>query len=333
MSRFLFWRLVWAALLAFVVASGGLVLARLAGGDYITQTLGLGARRDTVERLREAAGLDRPLLQQYGDWLSGAARLDFGESRLYQRPVGSLVVARTINSSVLALGALLLGLLVGLPLGIVSGSRRAGALRHLVRTVSVVCLSVPPLVGSLLLVWMAAVTGLFPIGGMTSTGSADASTAAWLGDVLWHLPVPVLALGLPLAAMLERVQSQAISEALAQPCIAAAVARGASRERALWKHALRLSAKTPIAIGGLMAGVLLSGSFAVELVTSWPGLGRLTYEALVARDVALVAGCATAGALLVSSGLVLSDVLLVLADPRTSSIDGSPLAAGGIARP
>jgi len=82
-----------------------------------------------------------------------------------------------------------------------------------------------------------------------------------------------------------------------------------------------------------MAGVLLSGSFAVELVTSWPGLGRLTYEALVARDVALVAGCATAGALLVSSGLVLSDVLLVLADPRTSSIDGSPLAAGGIARP
>jgi peptide/nickel transport system permease protein len=316
-TRFLARRVLAALLLAFVISSGGIALARLAGGDYISHALGLGARRETVAALREAEGLNRPFLQQYREWLGGVARLDFGRSLLYQRPVGPLVLTRTANSSIVAIGALLLGCLVGLPLGIVSGSRRTGVVPHIIRTLSVVCLSVPPLVGSLLLVWVAAVTGLLPIGGMTSIAGSEMSTALWIRDVLWHLPIPVLAIGLPLAATLERVQSQAIAEALEQPCIAAALARGVSRRRVLWTHALRLSAKTPIAIGGLLAGIVLSGSFAVELVTSWPGLGRLMYDALVARDVALIAGCATAGALLVSLGLVTSDVLLAVVDRRT----------------
>ena len=315
---FLVRRVLWAVALAFLVSSGGLALARLAGGDFVTQTLGLGAKRETIERLQEAHGLNEPFHRQYVDWLGGVVTLDFGTSQMYGRPVGELVLARTRNSVLLAAGALVLALLVGLPLGVVSGSR-TGVLPHLVRLVSVMCLSVPPLVGALLLVWLAAVTGLFPIGGMTSTAAGGMSVGVLARDVLWHLPVPILALGLPLAATLERVQSQAIADALEHPSIVAALARGASPRRVLWRHAIRLSAKTPIAVGGLLAGVLLSGSFAVELITSWPGLGRLTYDALIARDVALVAGCTTAGALLVSAGLVLSDVLLVLVDPRAAS--------------
>ena len=317
MSRFLLRRVFWALLLAFVVASGGLVLARLAGGDYVSRVFGLGARQATVERLRAAEGLDRPFVEQYVSWVEGILRFDFGRSLRYERPVGPLVLSRTANSAYLAVGALLLACCVGLPLGVFSGSGSGGALRQCVRLVSIVCLSVPPLISSLLLVWMAAVTGWFPIGGMSSLSSADASAPLRIRDLLWHLPVPVFALGLPLVATLERVQSQAIAEALAHPCMAAALARGASRGRVLWTHALRLSARTPIAIGGLLAGAVLSGSFAVELVTAWPGLGQLTYEALLARDVALVAGCATAGALLVSFGLLISDVLLALVDRRT----------------
>jgi peptide/nickel transport system permease protein len=316
-TGFLLRRVLWALLLAFVVASGGLVLARLAGGDFVSQALGIGARHETVEQLRAAEGLNRPFLEQYVSWLEGLFRLDFGRSLLYQRPVGPLVMSRIVNSAFLAVGALLLACCVGLPLGVFSGSGSTGILRQVVRIVSIVCLSVPPLISSLLLVWMAAVTGWFPIGGMSSLSSADASAPFRVGDLLWHLPVPVFALGLPLVATLERVQSQAIADALAQPCMVAAFARGASRRRVLWSHALRLSAKTPVAIGGLLAGVVLSGSFAVELVTAWPGLGRLTYEALLARDVALVAGCATAGALLVSLGLLASDILLALVDRRT----------------
>lgn len=314
-ARFLIRRLLWAVALAFVIASAGLVLARLAGSDYVSQTLGLGARRGTVERMRAAEGLDRPFIEQYAAWVKDVARLDFGDSLMYQRPVGPLVLSRTINSAILAFGALMVGCLVGLPLGVLSGSR-AGALAGLVRGLSVICLSIPPFIASLLLVWLAAATGLLPIGGMTSGSPDDMTAWQWMGDVLWHLPLPVLALGLPLAATLERVQSQAIREALTHPSIAAARARGASPTRVLWRHAMRLSARTPVAIGGLLAGVLLSGSFAVELVTSWPGLGRLTYDALLARDVALVAGCGTAGALVVSGGLFASDVLLAVVDPR-----------------
>lgn len=320
MSRFLLRRVLSALLLAFVVASAGLVLARLAGGDYVSYVFGLGARQQTVEQLRIAQGLDRPFLEQYASWVAGLVRLDFGRSLLYQRPVGPLVISRAVNSAVLAIGALLLACGLGLPLGVFSGSRSRGFLRQTVRALSIVGLSVPPLISSLLLVWMAAVTGWFPIGGMSTLASPDAGTSLRIRDLLWHLPVPVFALALPLVATLERVQSQAMAEALKHPCMTAAVARGASPSRVLWTHALRLSAKTAIAVGGLLAGVVLSGSFAVELVTAWPGLGRLTYDALVARDVALVAGCATAGALLVAFGLLLSDVLLAVVDRRTLEV-------------
>lgn len=316
MLRFLLRRALAALALAFVLASGGLVLARAAGGDYVSQSLGLGAKRETVERLRRARGLDRSFAEQYAGWLGGVVRLDFGTSLLYQRPVRDLVAARTANSALLAGAALLVACLVGIPLGLLSGSRPRSLAAQGVRALSALFLSVPPLIASLLLVWAAGVTGLFPIGGMTSLSSSGATGASWAIDVLWHLPVPVLALAVPLAATLERIQSQAIAVALADPAVAAARARGVSARRALWAHAFRLSAKAPVAVGGILAGALLSGSFAVELVTSWPGLGRLTYEALVARDVALVAGCATAGALLVSFALVLSDVLLAAVDPR-----------------
>jgi peptide/nickel transport system permease protein len=332
MLPFLARRTLAALGLAFVVASGGLVLARAAGGDFASISGGIGAKRQTIERLRRARGLDRPFVEQYTSWLGGAARLDFGTSLLYQRPVASLVAARAANSAVLAAGALLVACLAGIPLGILSGSRPRTLSARAVRLCSAAGLSVPPLIGSLLLVWAAGATGLFPIGGMTSASHDVLPASSWLIDVLWHLPVPVLALAVPLAAMLERVQSQAIGEALADPCVAAARARGVSPRRALWAHAFRLSAKAPIAIGGLIAGAVLSGSFAVELVTSWPGLGRLTYDALVARDVPLVAGCATAGALLVSLGLLVSDVLLAIVDPRAAEgavPEGAAVGAAG----
>src|SRR5688572_21007626 len=123
-------------LLAFVVASGGLVLARLAGGDYVSQALGLGARQETVERLRAVEGLDRPFVQQYVSWLEGVLRFDFGHSLLFQRPVGPLVISRTVNSAILAIGALLLACGVGLPMGVFSGSGSGGA-RQTVRAISI----------------------------------------------------------------------------------------------------------------------------------------------------------------------------------------------------
>ena len=121
-------------------------------------------------------------------------------------------------------------------------------------------------------------------------------------DVLWHLPLPVLALSLPMAATFERLQSQSMAEAVHQPFVLAAIARGVSARRALLRHAWPSSVRPICAVYGLAIGALLSGSFIVEFVTAWPGLGRLTFEALRARDVYLVAACAATGAAFLALG-------------------------------
>ena len=175
-------------------------------------------------------------------------------------------------------------------------------------------MSIPPFVGALALVLVAARTGWLPAGGMTS--GADLTGAAWLADVLWHLPLPALALALPLAATFERQQSTALAEALATPAVQAARARGVGEGQIVRRHAWRLSLKPVLALGGLAMAALLGGAFVVETIAAWPGLGRLTYDALRARDIPLVAGCALAGSTVLAIGLFVSDVLTAWADPR-----------------
>ena len=148
MGRYLLRRLGFALLLVFIVSSASLLLTQLAPGDITTETA-IVLDPEARARLRAELGLDRPLLVQYASWLGGLARLDFGRSLLYSRPVSSLLGERALNTAVLATAALLLATLVGVPLGIYSGSRARGIGPAVVRIVSVVGLSVPPLIGSL----------------------------------------------------------------------------------------------------------------------------------------------------------------------------------------
>ena len=310
MLAYLLRRLIFAALLVFLVSSASLILARLAPGDFSTTMLGDRARPEAIERIRAQYGLNRPVADQYRDWIAHAVRFDFGRSWLYDTPVATLVRARAANTAILAVTALAAATLIGLPLGILTGSRRAGLVTHAIRGTSLVLLSLPPLLTSLLMVLIAARTGWFPIGGM---GSESA-------DVARHLVVPAVALALPIAAMFERLQAQAMAEVVGQPYVLAAFARGVPRSRIVWRDALKAALRPTAAVYGLVVGSLLSGSFAVEIVTSWPGLGRLMLEALQARDVYLVAGCAAAGSVFIALGTLLSDAALAAVDPRTREI-------------
>jgi peptide/nickel transport system permease protein len=315
MTRYLFRRLGFALLLIFIVSSASLLLTRLAPGDFATdQTVGVDPA--VRERLRAELGLDRPIAAQYFSWLGGVIRFDFGQSWLYSRPVATLIGERAINTAVLAGAALLLATLIGVPLGIYSGTRARGPGRWLVRAISVVGISVPPLIGSLALVFIAARTGWFPVGGMTSAAGLDLTWTQWLADLARHLPVPVLALGIPLAATLERLQSQAIESSSREPFVAASLARGLEPAQAIWRHAWPVSLRPVLGLYGVMIGTLFSGSFIVEVVTSWPGLGRLMFDALKARDLFLVAGCAATGALFLAIGTLIADLLLAWSDPR-----------------
>jgi peptide/nickel transport system permease protein len=308
-------RLAFAALLIAIASSSALLLARAVPGD-VTIELGPLARPDEAAAVRTQYGLDRHPLAQWANWVSRAIRFDFGDSFLYNQPVAPLVRRAAANTSVLALAALLLATGVGLALGVCSGAG-AGWAVSLVRAASLVGVSLPPLLTSLLLVSFAARTGLLPAGGMTSVEAGDLSWPAWVADLLRHLPLPALALALPMAATFERIQAQSLSEALRQPFIRAAAARGVDRRGLILRHAWPISLRPICGVYGVAVGALLSGSFIVEHITAWPGLGALMWEALRARDIYLVAGCAVAGAALVAAGTLVGDLLLAVVDPRT----------------
>src|SRR5262245_1266951 len=266
-----------------------------------------------VAAARARYGLDRSIAAQYRDWLGRAVRFDFGRSLTYDRPVTDLVPERALNTAILTATALLLATLVGLPLGVLTGSRRGGIVTEAIRGGSVLLLSMPPLLTSLFLVFAAARTGWAPIGGMRSLAGGGGAL-----DLAQHMIVPVLALALPIAAMFERLQAQAMTETLGEPFVLATLARGVPRLRILWRDALRAALRPIASVYGLVAGTLLSGSFAVEITTAWPGLGRLMLDALRARDVYLVAGCAAAGSVFLAAGTLLSDAALAVVDPRST---------------
>ena len=314
MGRFLARRLLFALVLVTVVSSASLVLARLAPGD-VTAQLGPFATASEIAGTRARFDLDRSPAAQWMLWAGRALRFEFGDSFLYNRPVRGLIARAAANTAALAVVALTAATLLGIPLGIFTGSRR-GTAAALVRGLSLVFLSVPPLLTSLVLVFIAATTRLFPPGGMTSAGALDVSWSAWLLDVAIHIPLPALALALPIAATFERLQSQSMTDALHQPFALAAVARGVAPRDVIVRHAWRVSLRPICAVYGLAIGALLSGSFIVEFVTAWPGLGRLMYEALRARDIYLVAGCAATGGLFLAFGSLVGDLLLAAADPR-----------------
>jgi len=309
---FLLRRILLAAALVLVVSSTALLSVRLAPGDYGAS---FNADPAVVEAERHRAGLDRPMHEQYVDWLGRALRLDFGESLKYRRPVTQLVRERAGNTFVLGFLALLVATLIGIPLGVITGSRPASALAAGVEIASVLLLSIPPLVTSFALLLLALTTGWFPVGGF----AVETGSSGWLASLAAHLRylvLPIVALALPMAASLERLQSRAMREALAEPSVLAARARGLSAQQVIWRHGFRLSLKPVLAIYGVIVGSILSGSFVVEIVMSWPGLGALMYEALVARDLYLVAGCAAVGSLFLAAGVLGSDLLLAVVDPR-----------------
>ena len=210
----------------------------------------------------------------------------------------------------LAVAALAVALSIGLPLGAVSARSRGWAAQA-IRLFSVVALSCPPLVVAIVLAWLAVRWG-WPLG---TAGSSSGGLEHVLA-MARALVLPTVALAIPLAATFERLQSRSFARVLGEPCLRSAAARGLDAH-AVWWRAWWLALPPVASVGGLIAGSLLGGALSVEIITSWPGLGRLTFDALLARDAPLVAGCALMTALFVSLAALASDVIVAWADPRS----------------
>lgn len=317
--RYLIRRLVHCFVLLIGVSLLAFLLFELAPGDYLDR-LRLDPRISpaTLEELRSSYGLDRSLPGKYLGWLSSVGAGHWGFSFAYGTPVAPLLWSRARNTLLLSVTSLLLAWSIAIPAGISWALTRRRATVWLWNAGTSAVLSLPEVLLALLLLLFALQTRWFPVGGMQSVRGATGSGSS-LGDLLSHLFIPVMALSLPTASVLVRHVRAAIAEALDQPFYRSGEALGLSKARLLLHYAIRPAGTPLIVLMGLSIGALLSGSFVVEVVMGWPGLGPLILEAIRARDVYLVIGSVMSSAVLLLAGSVIADLLVFLNDPRTTA--------------
>jgi peptide/nickel transport system permease protein len=239
-----------------------------------------------------------------------------GYSFAYGQPVGPLLWPRVRNTLLLTGTATGLAWMLAVPLGAWWATRRRGVADASLAGLTAILLALPDLVLALGLLLVAVRTGWFPAGGMVSLGHEQMSAGERLRDVAAHLVLPVTALVLGVLPVLVRYVRASVADALGAPFVRAARAHGIPEVRVLFRHALPAAANPLISLFGLSLAGLLSMSLLVEVVMSWPGLGPLMLEAILARDFYLVLGPVLASTLLLVGGNLLADALLLAADPR-----------------
>jgi peptide/nickel transport system permease protein len=303
-------------LLAVIVLTFALLAA--APGDYVT-TVAADPQvpTATLEAMRHRFGLDRPWPVQLGLYVRNLVLgLDLGESFSHHRPVADVLRGAVANTLLLALAGALLAWGLAVPLGAWAAARQGRLVDRALSAAGFAGLAVPEVLSGLLLLMFAARTGWFPVGGMHSLDWDSLNPAARAVDLLHHLALPALVVALvPLAGRMRQMRSSLL-DVLRLDYVTTARAKGLDERTVVMKHALRNALNPMITLFGYTLGSLLSGSLVAEIVFAWPGLGRITYEAILARDQYLVAGSVLMATVVLVLGNLVADLLLAAADPR-----------------
>lgn len=319
MLRFVTRRLAQALLIALGVVTLSFILLHAAPGDpFAAAAESPYVSPQIIEQARRNYGLDQPLLAQYLRYLGNLARGDLGVSFSLHRPVGAALLAALPNTLLLAVAALLLDFGLGIAIGTIQAMHANTKLDRTLSILTLTLFSTPVFwLGLVLLLVFSQLLGLFPVGGLRDpVVYPSLSPLGKVLDHLWHLILPALTLGLVSAAGTARYQRAAILEIIRQDFIRAARARGLSEGAVALRHALRNALLPTITLFGLTFPTLLSGSVLVETVFAWPGLGRLTVDAVLSRDYPLVLGAAVLASFTVVLGNLAADVAYRIADPR-----------------
>jgi len=315
--RYFFRRLLQAAFLLIGVSILTFLFSTLAPGNYFDEMrLNPQISSETVAALRAQYQLDRPLPIRYVRWVISLLHGEMGFSFAYNSPVAPLLWVRARNTLLLALTATLIAWALALPLGIWSATTLGRMPDRALSSVTAALLVIPELVLALGLLILAVRTGWFPTGGMVSAGVENFSALQKIRDILWHMELPVLALVLYALPMLVRHVRAAVAEVLEAPFLRAAESHGIRRRTLLYRYALRAAANPLISLFGFSVGTLLSGSLLVEAVMSWPGLGPMLLEAILARDLYVVIGGVLCSTIFLVAGNFIADLLIYWADPR-----------------
>ena len=300
--RFLARRLLLTIPVLLGVATLVFSLIHLIPGDPALAMLGETASQEDVNALRERLGLDRPLVAQYVSFLRGAVRGDLGTSLRTNQPVTMAILERLPATFELALAAMLVSIGFSIPLGIAAAVKRGTLVDHSATTLSLLGVSIPNFwLGPLLAIVFAIELGWLPVSGR----------GTWA-----HLVLPAISLGAALAAILARMTRATLLEELREPYVQAARARGASRTRAVLRHAFRNSLIPVVTLIGLQFGAVLTGAVITETIFAWPGIGRLLIQSIGFRDYPTVQGCILLIATTYVGMNLLTDLLYGVLDPR-----------------
>jgi ABC-type dipeptide/oligopeptide/nickel transport system permease component len=302
MLRYLALRALYTLPVVWLVVSLVFLLIHLVPGDPILQMLGEGAPAADVQATRHLYGLDIPLGQQYLHYWSGVLHGDLGPSFRFNQGVTKLITQRYPYTLQLTLAALLVAMLLSIPAGVHSARRRNHWDDRLLSVVSLFGLSFPNFaLGPILILLFSIKLGWLPVSG---------------SGTFAHLILPAITMGGALAAILTRMVRTSMLEELGQDYIRTARAKGLPERTVVYHHALRNAMIPVITVLGLQFGALLAGAIVTETIFSWPGIGRLTIQAIGNRDYYLVQGCILAIGLTYVAVNLMTDLLYTVVNPR-----------------
>lgn len=316
--KFVARRLLASVIVVLGVTAVTLILMDRTRGAYVPGIdLNPALRPEDIARLRANLGLDQPFYQWYLTWLWNVLHGDFGRSMIDGSPVVTHILERLPNTLELTLTAIVIGIILSVPLGVVGALRRGSKSDHSLTVFSVAGFAIPQFWLGLMLILIFSVTfqhngwPWLPSGGVTSPfGGGD------LGDRLLHLIMPATVLSLFYLSLWSRFTRSSMLEVLSQDYIRTARAKGMSERRVVYLHGLRNALIPLVTLVGLELPGLVSGGLVVEVVFSWPGLGRLAFERALQYDYTTVMGVVFFTTLLVVAGNLLADILYAVLDPR-----------------
>lgn len=317
MARYVALRVLQIPLVVLGIVTVVWLVVRLAPGDPVQALVGdFPAPDEYVRKVRAEYGLDRPLPEQFARYLAAVARGDLGFSFVYRRPVLSLVLDRAVATALLTVTALAFASTLGVVLGVLAARRPFSTLDSLVSGGAIVGFSIPVFwLGQLLILLFAVTLGWLPAQGMASLRESPEGWA-WVLDRARHLVLPALALSLRFLAMTTRLARASMLEVLGRDYVRTAQAKGASPARVLFRHALPNALLPVLTLVGYNLGFVLAGSALVETVFGWPGMGRLLYDSVFARDFPVLLGILIVVSLTVVLANLATDLLYAWVDPR-----------------
>jgi peptide/nickel transport system permease protein len=300
-------RIAWTIAVVWFVVTATFVMTAAIPADPAKALLGPHATPDAVERVRAHYCLDRGLARQYGCWLDHVAHGDLGESYRSKRAVTAIIADRIWPTAQLALAAIALQLLIGVPLGVVAATRRGRWPDLGANLVGLIGQSAPPFfVGTVLLYVFAYRWGWFPLGGYGAGG--------W--DRLAHLVLPATTLAAAGVAYYARVMRSELIDVLREDYVRTARAKGLPERVVIGRHALRNALGPLVTLIGLDLGVLLGGAVVIELIFAWPGLGREILQATLEVDIPLIVGVVLITAVAIAVANLVVDLAAPWIDPR-----------------